>query len=108
MADGCGRSSATIAGDTAFFDLELTTSTGKSVFFGAGSTTTVVNDLTLAGASGNRLQILSTVNGSEAFLDLSGGQSVSHVEVQDNHAIGNPIGLGPDSESLGNSDGSRK
>jgi hypothetical protein len=105
FVDGCGRTGATISGDSSFFDLDMTTSTGKLVAFAAGSTTTFTDYLTLAGAPGNRLQIRSTVEGSEAYLDLKGGQSVSLVDVKDRHAPGNPIEYGPDSSSLGNTDG---
>jgi hypothetical protein len=107
FVDGCDLSSlsATVSGDSSFFDLDMTTSTGKLIAFAAGSTTTVTDYLTLAGAPGNRLQIRSTVDGSEAYLDLQGGQSVTLVEVKDIHAIGNEIEYGPDSSSLGNTDG---
>jgi hypothetical protein len=100
--DGCGRSSVAISGDTTFFDLEMTTTSGKVYALASGSTQTVSDFLTLSGAPGNRLELQSTTPGSEALIDLQGGQSVSYVNVQDNHAIGNPIGLGADSSSLGN------
>lgn len=97
FVDGCGLSSATISGDSTFFDLEMTTSTGKLVAFEAGSTTTVTDLLTLAGAEANLLTIRSTVDGSEAYLDLQGSQTNDFVDVKDNHAIGNPIPPGPNS-----------
>ena len=105
FVDGCGRSSATISGDSSFFELDVTTSSGKLVAFEKGSTTTVTDYLTLAGAPGQLLQIRSTLDGDEAYLDLQGGQSVAFVEVKDNHATGDPIEYGPDSSSLGNTDG---
>ena len=105
FVDGCGRSSATVSGNSSFFDLDVTTSSGKLVAFTAGSTTTVTDSLALGGASGQRLQIRSTLDGSEAYLDLQGSQSVAFVEVKDNHAVGNEIYYGSDSSSLGNTDG---
>lgn len=105
FVDGCGRTTATILGSSSYFDLEIATSSAKAYAFEAGQTTTVSNSLTLAGVSGNRLRIESTSPGGEAFLDLQGSQSIAWIEVQDNHAVGDPIELGPDSESLGNTTG---
>jgi hypothetical protein len=105
FADGCGRTSATISGNTGFFDFDMTTSEGKTYAFQAGSTQKVDGALTLEGAPGKRLQIRSTLDGTEAVLETHGSQSVSLVDVKDNHAVGNDILYGPDSSSLGNTDG---
>ena len=61
--------------------------------------------LTLLGASGNLLTIRSTIDGSEAFLDLQGSQSVDFVDVKDNHATGYAIYMGLDSVNSGNAPG---
>jgi hypothetical protein len=51
--------------------------------------------LSLHGASGNLLQIRSTVNGSAAFLNVTGGSSVNFVDVDDIDAQpGNDIAVG--------------
>jgi hypothetical protein len=108
FVDGCGlsSSSATVSGNSSFFDLDMTTSTGKLIAFAAGSTTTVTNYLTLAGAPGNRLQIRSTVDGSEAYLDVQGSGGGDFVDVDDNDATaGNPILLGPNSVTGSNTPG---
>lgn len=105
FVDGCGLLSAVIAGDTTFATLDLTTTTGKLYRFTAGSTQIVTQLLTLAGAVGNRLRLRSTLDGSEAFLNLQGAHSASFVDVADNHAIGNPIALGPDSIKGSNTPG---
>lgn len=105
LVDGCGRASATISGDSTFYDLDVTTSSGKLVSFEKTKTTTVTGHLTLAGAAGQRLQIRSTVDGSQAYLDLQGSQTVDYVEVKDNHAIGTPILYGDESTTLGNTVG---
>jgi len=95
LVDGCGLTSAVIAGDTTFANLDMTTSSGKLYSFTSGSTQTVTTSLTLMGEdSGDQLKIRSTLAGSEAFLDLQGAsQSAAHVDVQDNHAIGAPLEL---------------
>jgi hypothetical protein len=105
FVDGCGRTSASILGTSTFYDLELTTSTAKIWALQEGLTTTVMNSLSLSGAPGQRLRLQSTVDGSEAYLNLQGTQSVSYVEVKDNWATGNPLELGPESAKLGNTNG---
>ncbi len=105
FADGCGLSSATISGSSTFFDLEMTTSMGKLVAFEAGATTTVTDLLALMGALGNLLAIRSTVDGSEAYLNLQGSHSANFVDVQDNHATGSPITLGANSVKGTNTSG---
>jgi len=102
FVDGCGETAVTITGDTTFHDLQLTTSSGKVYALESGSTQTVTDFLTLEGTPGNRLELQSTTPGNEAYIDLQGGQSVISINVQDNYAIGNPLLLGPDSSSLGN------
>ena len=98
MVDGCGLSSAVIAGDTTFASLDMTTTTGKLYSFTAGSTQTVTSALTLLGASGNLLTIRSTLGGSAALLDVQGSQSADFVDVQDNDATaGKPILVGDNS-----------
>lgn len=91
MADGSGCGSpVTIAGNTTFHNLVITTNSGRQVNFAAGSTQTVTSALTLAGVAGNLLKIRSTTQGSPAFLDLTStaSQNIDYVDVQDNHATG--------------------
>ena len=84
LVDGCGLLSATIAGDSTFANLAMTTATGKLLTFTAGSTQTVTGGLTVAGASGDRLTVRSSVDGDEAFLDAQGSVSAAFVDVKDN------------------------
>ncbi len=98
LVDGCGLTSAVISGDTSFANLAMTTTTGKLYRFTAGSTQAVTSSLALLGAAGNLLTIRSTVDGSEAFLNLQGTGSGNFVDVQDNDTTaGNPVILGPNS-----------
>ena len=58
----------------------------------------MTNSLTLLGTAGNLLTIRSTVDGSEAFLNLQGTSSADFVDVQDSDATGgNAITLGSNS-----------
>ena len=102
LVDGCGLSSAVITGDSTFYELAMTTSTGKLYSFAAGSTQTVTQSLSIVGAAGNLLAIRSTVDGEAAFIDLQGSASTDYVDVKDNHAIGNVIPLGATSVNSGN------
>jgi hypothetical protein len=102
LVDGCGLSGAVVTGDSTFYELVMTTSTGKLYSFGASSTQTVAQSLSVAGASGNLLAIRSTVDGEAAFIDLQGSASTDYVDVKDNHAIGNLIPLGATSVNSGN------
>jgi hypothetical protein len=93
FVDGCGTVSSTISDSSTFSDLELTTTTGKQVIFEAGATTTVNGMFNVSGASGNLLQIRSTVDGSEAFLALAAADMGDFVDVKDNHAVPSPVSV---------------
>ena len=104
--DGCSVVSATISGSNTFSSLGLSTTSGKTFSFAAGSTQTITNSLSLTGAPANLLALRSTVGGSEAFLDLQGSHDpITFTDVMDLHASGNPISAGPGSRNSGNTDG---
>jgi len=95
--DGCSvPGMSNIDGSTTFFDLIVTTSTGKTVKFEAGSTQTILDHLTLTGAPGNLLVIRSSVPGQRALLDLTQGgtQQIDYVDVADNGASGRLLAPG--------------
>ncbi len=106
LVDGCGLASAVIAGDTTFANLDMTTTSGFLYSFVAGSTQTVTSSLTLLGTEASLLTIRSTVDGSEAFLNVQGTSSADFVDVQDSDATGgNAIALGPNSVKGSNTPG---
>lgn len=105
IVDGCGLLSGVVNGNSSFNNLQLTTSTGKQVSFTAGSTQTVTGGLTVTGAASNLLKIRSTVDGSQAFMNLLGTSSTSFTFVRDNNAISNTIPLGSSSIKGSNSPG---
>ncbi len=106
MVDGCGLLSAVVAGDTTFANLDMTTASGFLYSFVFGSTQTVTGSLTLLGAAANLLTIRSTLNGSEAFLNVQDSSSADFVDVEDNDATaGNPVSLGPNSLKGSNTPG---
>ena len=98
FVDGCGLSSAEIAGNTTFARIDLRTTSGKEYRFTAGSVQTVTDWLGLHGAAGNLLAIRSTQEESEAFIEVQGSGGGDFVDVRDIDAsAGNPITLGPNS-----------
>ncbi len=106
LVDGCGLASAVIAGDTTFANLDMTTTSGFLYSFTSGSTQTVTSSLTLLGTEASFLTIRSTVDGSEAFLNVQGTSSADFVDVQDSDAtLGNAITLGPNSVKGSNTPG---
>jgi hypothetical protein len=104
FVDGCG-SDTLISGNSSFLTLQITTGSGRTHRFAAGSTTTVTGLLGISGEAGLPLLIRSTVPGSEAFLNLAGGQTVAFFDVQDNHTTGIAVILDAVSTTSGNTVG---
>lgn len=97
FVDGCIPNQSAISGNSTFYNLFGITSLGKELDFAVGSTQTIQNFLQLTGAAGNLLLVRSSNPGVAAFLNLlpGAGQLIDYVDVQDNHAVGQPIGPGP-------------
>ena len=102
--DGCVPNMSSITGSSTFFDLQITTSTGKTVDFEAAATQTVIDALTLQGAAGNLLVLRSSMPGQQAFLKLDpgGSQNIDYVDVADNDATGQTLAAGAHSVDSGN------
>ena len=83
---GAAGSTSTITGSASFYNLIVNTP-AKWIDFAAGSTTTVTN-LTLAGTSGNLVGVRSTTPGQFSYLDNTGINAVTFVDVADNNASG--------------------
>ena len=83
---------ATISGNTTFYDLTVSVG-GKTLVFGALSNQTVDNALILSGVSGNLL----TVRSSNTLIDRfeitspNGNQSTQFIDLSDGNASGNDI-----------------
>ena len=105
FVDGCALASAVITGDTTFASLDMTTTTGKLYSFTAGSTQTVTQAISLAGASGNLLTLRSTVDCVKAFIDNQGSHFGEFVDVDCIGVTTNLIFLGPNSVIGQNSQG---
>ncbi len=92
LNDDCGDGASLFTGDTAFYGLTVTTTSGKQWNLTSGSTQDIANALSFTGTSGNGLVIRSTTGGSPAFIELApgGSQLIDYVDVADNHALGPP------------------
>ena len=88
-----GQSPVSIAGSCLFYNLSVTTGTGKQLDFEAATTQAVTHSLTLQGTSGNLLLLGSTTETVHAMIDLQsrGTQLINYVDVRDHWAIGQTL-----------------
>jgi hypothetical protein len=88
--DNCGAGAAAIAGNTSFYDVHFTSTTGRNFIFAAGSTQTISHLFEFTGTASAPSQFRSSGAGQVAYIDLQPGgtQSISHVGVTDVWAIG--------------------
>ena len=98
VTDGCSNTASHIGGSFAFNNLSVTTSSGKSLNFDAGKTTTVNGKLTLKGTDGNLLKIRSTTAGTPAKLAATVDQDIGHVDVADSR--GTAAVIAPDKPAV--------
>ncbi|MBK9606653.1 MAG: hypothetical protein IPO58_09675 [Betaproteobacteria bacterium] len=88
FSDICGVNPAVVSGNTAFYDVSFTSSSGKTWQFASGSTQTIAHFLSIQGTTPNPVQFASSVPGVVAYIQLLGGQSIAHVGVTDVWATG--------------------
>jgi hypothetical protein len=96
IVDACGDGTTTFSGATQFYDLAVTTATGKQLVLPAAQTQHIAHALTLRGSAGNLLQVLSSSAGQQALLDVStsAAQSIAYVNARDDKANGATIAPG--------------
>ncbi len=73
----------TVSGNATFYNLTKTVTSADTLYFQAGSTQTVINNLTLTGASGGLLSLMSTSSGSYWYIDPRGTGNVSFANISD-------------------------
>ncbi|HLF18138.1 MAG TPA: Ig-like domain-containing protein [Candidatus Omnitrophota bacterium] len=83
-------STTTIVGDTTFSDL-TSTAPGKQFFFTDGSDQTILDDMTIQGASGNEIVFRSTGGGAFFQTFPNGPQFVQFIDVEDANAVTNVV-----------------
>jgi hypothetical protein len=88
VGDTCGSGVSKFAGATNFYDLYIDTHAGKQVSFAAGVPQGVAHALSLLGAPGALLKIVSDSPGRRGVLAVAAGASqlVSYVDARDNDA----------------------
>ncbi len=80
-----GAAASTVSGTNSFNQLFCTTA-GRTVNFGAGTTTTITGTMFFQGVSGNPILIRSSSAGTQAILQVNGSVVAQYVNVQDNAA----------------------
>ena len=93
-----------VSGNSSFYALSITSTTGKLVQFAAGSTQTVQSALTLTGAAGSPLRIESTTPGSiSADINLltGGTQNLANLAVRGMSASGQWLAAGQTNQGAG-------
>lgn len=83
VAFAAGNQSLT--GATSFYRLTKTVSSASTLTFPAGATQTVANTLTLQGAAGNLLSLVSSSPGSQWSIDPQGTRTISYLSVTDSN-----------------------
>jgi len=96
IGDGCGTATSTFTGASSFYAFSAGTATGRSLVFPASQTQAVTHSLTLIGAAAALVTIRSNSAGVAGNLALANGasQTIGYVDVADNHATVQQIGLG--------------
>lgn len=104
IVDGCSTTSSSISGDTSFYSLLVSSTSGKALQLAVASNQIFTNSLSLQGAAGMLLQIRSSNAGDQAFFELVPGatQNIFYVDVADNSAIAGDL-LAPGSPVATNS-----
>jgi hypothetical protein len=94
-----------IYGNTTFYNLTKTVTSAQTLYFEAGSTQTILNSLTLQGASGGLLALRSTQNGQYWYIDPQGPCNVYYVDVMDSYNINFTNIVSLNSQDSGNNTG---
>lgn len=94
-----------INGSNNFYDLTKIASSASTLTFGAGTTQTILNDLTLEGtqsASAQLLSLRSYVTGTAWNIDPQGARNISLVDVRDSNNV-NTTAIEPQGRSINSS-----
>jgi hypothetical protein len=81
FSDVCGSGGGQLSGDTTFYNLTFTSTTGKPFVVPAGAHITVTGNLLLQGTPGNPLQLNSS-SGQTAYIALGPDAQVTYTDAQ--------------------------
>jgi len=91
-----------IYGDTTFYNLVKTVTSADTLYFEAGSTQTIINNLTLQGSVDNLLSLRSTVDDSYWYIGTQGPRNILYVNMKDSYNLGSTVTIILDSIDVGN------
>lgn len=83
-----GGTNQTISGSTTFYNLAKTVSSADTLTFGASTTQTITNNLTLTGASNQLLTLKSSSAGTQWLLDPTRTYNLNYLAVHDGNNLG--------------------
>jgi hypothetical protein len=97
IVDGCAATTSTFTGASSFYSFSAATIFGHFLVFPAGQTQSAAHALSLTGVPRALVTIISSTPGSAGFFALANGatQTIDYIDVTDNHATVQQIGLGP-------------
>jgi len=73
----------TVFGDNIFYNLVKTSGSDDTIYFEAGTTQTILNNLTLKGTAGDLLLLRSTVNESLWSINPGSTRNISYADIRD-------------------------
>lgn len=92
----------TVYGDNTFYNLVKTSDSVDTIYFEAGRTQTILNNLTLKGTSDNLLLLRGTESGTFWFIDPGSTRNISYADIMDMINV-NQVGITTDnSHNSGN------
>ncbi|MFC1616549.1 beta strand repeat-containing protein, partial [Patescibacteria group bacterium] len=81
-----GTGSQRFYGSTSFYNFsKVLTAGGANLTFEAGDTQTFTNNMTLRGMAGNKLNLISSIEGTQAMIDPQNVRDVKNLTVIDNY-----------------------
>lgn len=89
LRDGCSGGTSQISGNFVFQNLTLSSTTGRTFVMPAGTNITVLGTLTLQGAPGQNIQLVSS-GGSPAVINMGPGANL----IQNNAAVAGNVIIG--------------
>ncbi len=91
---------SSITGNSSFYNLSLTSTSGRVITLAQGATQTVLGSLTVTGTAAAPIQVISS-SAMPAFINLSGSQVISNVGVNNVTASGQWLAIGQTNKIVG-------
>lgn len=85
---GSGQS---LTGSTGFYSLIKNVTSAATLTFGAGTSTTIANELTLQGTNGQPLSLRSSTPGSPWLIDSQATRMLNFLDIQDSNGVSSTL-----------------